>query len=154
MYANDYMKNDTNIERPAARAWQWFTCNELAYWQVAPGKTTLRSPNVTKEMFYQQCKDIFDENMPRPDVDAFNAKWGGLQQNGTKIFYTTGSQDPWTHLCITEESVPDGCYARTIVGPNNGHCRDLHGETPADSKDLKETRLAIRAAFKKWLMID
>ena len=152
MYANEYMKNDTNIEHPAARSWQWITCNELAYWQVAPGRTSLRSQAVTQDMFYQQCKDIFDENIPRPDVKAFNEKWGGLNQKGTKIYYTTGSQDPWTHLCITDENVPEGCFAHTIIGPNNGHCRDLHGPDASDSKDLKETRLAIRAAMKTWLM--
>ena len=152
MYANDYLKDDQNTEHPAARSWQWMTCNELAYWQVAPGKTTLRSPKVTQDFFYNQCKEVFDQNIPWPSVDDFNKKWGGLQQNGTKIFYTTGSQDPWTHLCITEEQIPDGCYAHTIIGPNSGHCSDLHGATSTDPIDLIKTRQAIRDAMKQWLM--
>ena len=154
MYANEYLKNDTNIEHPAARSWQWMTCNELAYWQVAPGKTTLRSPKVTQDFFYQQCRDVFDENIPYPDTNKFNTEWGGLQQTGTKIFFTTGSQDPWTHLCVTEEQVPDGCYAHTIIGPNSGHCSDLHGAQSTDSIDLIKTRQAIRDAFKHWLIED
>ena len=154
MYANEYLANDTNIEHPAARSWQWMTCNELAYWQVAPGKTTLRSPKVTQDFFYQQCKDVFSPDIPRPNVTAFNEKWGGLQQKGTKIFFTTGSQDPWTHLCVTEEEVPDGCYAHTIIGPNSGHCSDLHGAKSTDPNDLVRTRQAIRDAMKLWLMSD
>lgn len=148
-YSNAAMK-ETGTDGVGARMWLWMTCNELAYWQVAAGRMTLRSPKIDQEYFHAQCEDVFG-TMPIPDTDAFNAKYGGLAQNGTNIFYTTGSQDPWTSLCITDGEVPEGCYAHTMTGPDVAHCRDLHGDLPTDPADVRRTRRAEIDAVVKWM---
>lgn len=146
-YSTAALKSTKN---KGARSWLWQTCHELAWWQVAPGKTTLRSPKVTKEVFANQCKEVFGLEQ-EPDVDAFNAVWGGLNQNGTNIFYVTGSMDPWSGVCITDENVPAGCFAHTVTGPNIGHCVDYHYPSPTETADLQRTRKAIIDALTKWL---
>ena len=149
-YSNSRMKDTSNINS-GSRMWLWMTCNELAYWQVSPGRLGLRSPLVNQEFFSNQCKDVFGIEM-FPDTDAFNNKYHGLSQTATNVYYTTGSQDPWTPVCITDEqSLPEGSYAHTITGPEVGHCSDLHASKDTDPIDLKRTRLHIRKVISQWI---
>lgn len=139
-----------------ARSWLWMTCNELAYWQVSPGRTGLRPTQLNQKYFEDQCKYVFPDADPpvvHPDVNAFNEKYGGLnQKNVTRVVYTTGSQDPWTWTCITnDDQVGDDCYVHTIKGPEVGHCSDLHAPNEADPIDLKRTQAYIRQIVHKWM---
>ena len=151
-YADDYFKSLENTnENVGGRSWLWITCNELAYWQTSPGRLGLRSPKLTKEAFQEQCKNVFGEGIV-PNVNAFNEKYGGLKQTATRVFFTTGSQDPWTWTCVTEESgVVEGSYAHTITGPNVGHCSDYHLPKATDQIDLVRTRKNMRDVIKVWM---
>lgn len=147
-YSNAALKNETAPN--GARSWLYQTCSELSYWQTSPGAIGLRSEEVNQEFFRKQCKDVFGiEDIP--NVDLFNEKYGGLNFSGTKVFFTTGSQDPWTHLCITEDIVPEGCYAKTMIGDNVGHCRDLYAQNTNDPIDVIRTRSLIRSVMKGWM---
>jgi hypothetical protein len=65
--------------------------NEVGYWQVSPGRLSIRPRNLT-----QQCQEIFWEEPRWPDAEAFDHKYNGLRQNATRVIYSMGSQDPWT----------------------------------------------------------
>ena len=103
----------------------------------------------------KQCEDIFGEGYGNPSVEEFNKRYGGLDQNGTRVFFSTGSQDPWTWTCVTEDSgVKEGQAAHTIAGLEIGHCRDLHAPQATDPADLVRVRAYERALFNKWMAED
>lgn len=152
-YADEVMREmEGRTEGVAARSWLWMTCNELAYWQTSPGRLGLRSPKLDRAAFEEQCRNVFGIEM-KPDTAAFNAKYGGLRQTIDRVYYTTGSQDPWTWACVTEDSgVQSGSYAHTITGPNMGHCSDLHAPRDDDPIDLIRTRRHMREIIKGWMV--
>lgn len=140
-----------------ARSWLWMTCNELAYWQVSPGRTGLRPTQLNQKYFEDQCKHVFpDQPVFHPNVTEFNEKYGGLNQKSvTRVIYTTGSQDPWTWACITEsDQTGDDCWVHTIKGPEVGHCSDLHAPKADDPIDLQRTQKYIRQLIQKWMTQD
>ena len=151
-YSDDEMKKmASTTENVAPRSWLWMTCNELAYWQTSPGRLGLRSPKLDKESYQEQCRNVFGDGI-KPNPEAFNQKYGGLTQTIDRVYYTTGSQDPWTWACVTEDSgVQSGSYAHTITGPNMGHCSDLHAPSPNDPIDLVRTRKHMREVIKGWM---
>ena len=149
-YSNAALKNTTAPNGP--RSWLWQTCSELAYWQVNSGRLTLRSKHIDQQYFLNQCIDVFGSDMTIPDTNAWNNDHIPKLQNATKIYYTTGSQDPWTPTCITADDViGSDCVAHTIVGPEVGHCSDLKAPTSSDPEDLIRTRADIIAHLKLWL---
>lgn len=148
-YSDSMLTNETLPNGP--RSWLWQTCNELAYWQINSGKLSIRSEKVNQEYFHKQCTDVFG-NMSIPDTDAWNEKWISKLKETSHIYYTTGSQDPWTPTCFTEEDeIGKDCVAHTIVGQEIGHCSDLKGPKPTDSEDLIRTRGDIIAHLEQWL---
>lgn len=152
-YSSAVMKKQSGMtENVAPRSWLWMCCNELAYWQTSPGRLSIRPHNLTQQYFKDQCTDVFGEEHNTPKVNDVNTKYGGLDQKGTRTFFSTGSQDPWTWACVTEDSgVKEGQVAHTITGLEVGHCKDLHAETEDDPADVKRTRKYQRALFKKWM---
>jgi pimeloyl-ACP methyl ester carboxylesterase len=150
-YSDKEMHNTTK-DMNGARAWMWMTCNELAYWQVAPGRLSLRSPKVNQQFFQDQCKAIFDQDMPIPDTQAFNDKWIPLLKKTSRIYYLTSSQDPWTPTCFTDDdTVGPDCYVHTIIGEEAGHCSDLSSPKPTDQADLIRTRAHVKYVIQKWM---
>jgi len=148
-YSNEALSNVT--EPNGARSWLWQTCNELAYWQVGSGRLSLRSNQVTQSFFHDQCNTVFG-NMSIPDTDAWNNKWIPLLQKTTHIYYTTGSQDPWTPTCMTgDDQLGENCVAHTITGKEIGHCSDLSADKPTDTEDLVRTRENILTMIDQWL---
>ncbi|EAY10768.1 Clan SC, family S28, unassigned serine peptidase [Trichomonas vaginalis G3] len=149
-YSTAHMRNITGPNNDQ-RCWFWMTCNQLAYWQIGKGRLSLRGEKVTKEVFEDQCKDVFDQEM-HPDVDAFNAKYSGIPLNRDHIFYTTASQDPWTWTCVTEDvKVNENSVVRTYAGPELGHCSDLDGATDNDPEDLVRIREQEILTIEHWL---
>lgn len=148
------LKAASRDRNTGARSWLWMTCNEVAYWQVSPGQTGLRPTQLNQQYFRDQCQYVFpNEKDILPDVNAFNKKYGGLNQTSvTRVVYTTSSQDPWTWACITlKEQAGEDCYVHTIKGPEVGHCSDLHAPKSDDPIDLQRTQRYIRQLVKKWM---
>ena len=89
-----------------------------------------------------------------PNTTEWNEKYNPLLKTATKIYYTTGSQDPWTPTCVIPDDadkIGSDCVARTIVGPEIGHCSDLSTPTSTDPIDLIRTRADIVAHLQQWL---
>ena len=151
-YSNAALKNTAAPNGP--RSWLWQTCSELAYWQVNSGRLTLRSKHVDQDYFLKQCQDVFGETMTIPNTTKWNEDHIPLLKDASKIYYTTGSQDPWTPTCITADDadvISSDSVAHTIVGPEVGHCSDLKAPTSSDPEDLIRTRADIIARLKLWL---
>lgn len=151
-YSNAALKNVSKPNGP--RSWLWMTCNELAYWQVNSGRLTLRSSKVDQEFFHKQCQEVFSEEMPIPDTDAFNKPWAEKLKQTSHIYYSTGSQDPWTPVCYTADDadkIGPNCVAHTITGLEVGHCQDLGAPRAGEPTDLTRTREHIKAVIHKWL---
>jgi len=124
-YSTNYRREKISGPESSSRSWFWMTCNELAWWQTYSGRTSLRGPSVTVEMFEDQCKDVFDIEM-HPNVTKFYETYPDLVQKTTHVFYSTASQDPWTWACATEDDdVNKDSIARTYTGKEMGHHRDL-----------------------------
>jgi hypothetical protein len=155
-YSSDWMKDvASRPNNTGARSWQWMTCNEVAYWQVSPGRLSIRPKNLTQEWYADQCEYIFGKNYRWPNVTKFNQDYNGLKQNATRVFYTTGSQDPWTWTCVTEDSgVPPGCIAHTIMGNEIGHCTDLRSANWDSPPDLLRTKEWERKVIRQWMAED
>jgi pimeloyl-ACP methyl ester carboxylesterase len=59
-YSRTVMRNgQTQASGVGARSWQWMTCNEVAFWQVSPGRLSVRTRNLTQEWFAKQCDAFF-----------------------------------------------------------------------------------------------
>ncbi|OHS93589.1 Clan SC, family S28, unassigned serine peptidase [Tritrichomonas foetus] len=158
-YDRDRMRaQGQRVTGTGPRAWLWMTCNELAYWQVSPGRLGLRPEQLNQDYFRAQCDYVFGEEEGHiyPDVEAFNELHGGLNQTEvSRVFYTTGSQDPWTWACITtEEQAGPNCAVKTITGTEMGHCSDLHVPKADEPVDLTRTREYMRQMVLKWMAED
>ena len=150
-YSTNYRREKISGPESSSRAWFWMTCNELAWWQVYGGRTSLRGPLVTVEVFENQCKDVFDQEM-HPDVNKFYETYPDLVQNTTHVYYSTASQDPWTWACAVEDDVINSeSVARTYTGYEMGHHRDLSASRPDDSIDLIRVREDIINHLQDWL---
>jgi hypothetical protein len=142
-------------ENVYGQMWLWMTCNELGYWQTAPGRLSIRPRNLTQLWYSRQCSEVFGEEHQWPNVSAFNKEYGGLGQNTSRVYFSTESQDPWTWAAVTEESgTPVGSYAHTIVGNEMGHCRDWETPEDDDPPDVIRTHNHQRALFKQWMTLD
>ena len=133
-----------------SRCWFWMTCNQLGYWISYSGRSGLRSKNMSPDFYDAQCKETFNMDFHR-DIPAFNKKYDILH-NVSHVAFITGSQDPWTWACVTEDMRPDGDnYVHTIIGQEVGHHKEFDAPTETDPPDLKRTRQHIIENIARWL---
>lgn len=131
----------------------WMRCNQFRLYQTYPNSVGVRSARMTKEFFDERCADEFPE-AEFEDVEAFNARHGGLLPKGTRIIYTTTTTDPWKWAGVSEATgVPKGCVCRTIIGGSVGAGAVLRTPTPEDPVDLVHARTEIIRQLKEWLKI-
>ena len=148
-YDTNSLKDSTR--QNGARIWTFLTCTQFGWWQVGTDRTSIRPPSVDKQYYQKQCHDIF-ENIEDLDVSKFNNKWGGLHQNTSHTYFVTSAQDPWTWACVTEDVLEaNNSVAHTIVGPEMGHCSDLHQYSHSNPPDLSRTQENIKKTLAKWL---
>lgn len=124
-YDREHLKKTTSSgEDSADRLWWFQVCSEVAYFQVAPAKDSIRSSKIDTKYHLDLCKNIFGEGV-YPTVDATNLYYGGRKIAGSKIIFTNGSQDPWRRASkqTTSPSMP----SYIISCHNCGHGTDLRG---------------------------
>ncbi|KFK40185.1 hypothetical protein AALP_AA3G341500, partial [Arabis alpina] len=123
-YNRKHMRNTVVTADSAYRLWWFQVCTELAYFQVAPAKDSVRSQQINTEFHLDLCKSIFGEGI-YPKVNATNMYYGGDKIAATKIIFTNGLQDPWRHASKQTSSPELPSY---IMNCNNcGHGADLRG---------------------------
>ena len=135
------------------RQWFYQSCREYGYWQNAHSNPELstRSSRINSAYHKNLCLRLFGIT-DDVQVEATNKIfYEPLLKGETKnIFYTNGSNDPWSVLSITEvpESNPD---LSTYVIKEASHCDDLGRPTLMDSTDLKLSRSMFQKLVYEWL---
>ncbi|KAF0686724.1 Aste57867_21472 [Aphanomyces stellatus] len=141
----------TNVERwPEGRSWRWQKCSQLAYFQVAPHKDSLRSAIVNLDYHERQCQAIFGNAVdPSAGVAANIQRYGGDQPHGHNVFYANGGDDPWQRASVTTTLSEDQPFYLAKCD-FCGHCGDL-GDKPNDPAPLHYQKELIRESISKWL---
>ncbi|KAL9245658.1 hypothetical protein vseg_019283 [Gypsophila vaccaria] len=123
-YSQEHLKNTTVGDDSEDRLWWFQVCSEVAYFQVAPAKDSIRSSKVDTRYHLDLCKNVFGDGV-YPEVDATNLYYGGLQIAGSKIVFANGSQDPWRHA--SKQISSTGMPSYLITCHNCGHGTDMRG---------------------------
>ena len=149
--------NDTSISPELAqRQWYWQSCLQWGFFQVAPNASLpgqpapLRSARIDLAYHLDLCRQAFSGWDMRPATEATNARYGGLDVVGSRVYFASGSLDPWKALSLTTDR---SCCASLVTRTINGtsHCGDLYGASPADPPDLTAARIDIRAHVARWV---
>lgn len=135
------------------RSWMYQSCTEFGYYQVAysnPAEAS-RSSSITLQYHNNVCKRLFGlmtpVNVNQTNRTFYNNLFGAGVKN---IFFTNGSNDPWSNLSITEknpnaESNP-GLKFFTISG--SAHCDDLGSRV---STALTQARSEFDLLVGQWI---
>lgn len=123
-YDQEHLKKTKAGVESGDRQWWYQVCTELAYFQVAPEKNSIRSHLVDSKYHLDLCSNVFKSGT-FPDVNITNMYYGGAGIAGSKIFFTNGSQDPWRHA--SKQISSHGEPSWLITCHNCGHGSDLRG---------------------------
>jgi pimeloyl-ACP methyl ester carboxylesterase len=135
------------------RSWMYQSCTEFGFYQIAyhvPAQSS-RSSQLTLEYHNNVCKRLFGLTTP-VNTDRTNSKYyNQLFNAGTKnIYFTNGSNDPWSNLSITENtsgtSSNPALKVFTIAGA--AHCDDLGSRF---STALGQARDQFDSLVQQWL---
>eukprot|EP00049_Salpingoeca_infusionum_P013678 m.255697 g.255697 ORF g.255697 m.255697 type:complete len:464 (+) comp15505_c0_seq1:653-2044(+) len=148
-YDSTCVKSDAKRWQPTARSWWWQKCYELAYWQVAPATQSLRMDLLTYEYHKQRCEFMFAPGI-YPDTAATNNYYGGAQPNGSKIFFSDFSDDPWLQASVRKTLSPSMPYS-LVQCDGCGHCMDLHYPSATDPSPLSASRKSFEQYLSQWL---
>lgn len=137
------------------RQWFYQTCTEYGYWQTAnadPAKS-IRSSLINLNYYHEGCKRLFGREMDAK-VDAMNGNYYSqlLNEQVSNIFFTNGSDDPWSNLSLATENgntANKNLAYFTIQG--SAHCADLHTPNSIDSDSLKESRVRLDELIAQWI---
>lgn len=137
------------------RSWRWQKCYELAYFQTRPKGSplhSLRSQVLTQDYMLQQCQNIFGEgNIPSlPSTEEINARYGGANPQGSRIFYSDFSDDPWKSASVLSSPSEDQPYFLTTCD-GCGHCQDFATPSENDPDALKACRQTFESYLDEWL---
>lgn len=156
-YSSDIMADPKVDPLQGGRQWWWMTCTELAYFQIAPERDSIRSSKVTLEWHRQNCIKLFGEEVVSrtfpPDVEHTNAIYGGLDIHATNIYFTNGVEDPWQWASIRKTNRP-GLDADVIDCEQCAHCQDLHTPSPDDAPALVHAREKFIRLLSSWLEME
>jgi hypothetical protein len=73
-------------------------------------------------------------------LDAYG---NGNQMDGTNIFFTNGSEDPWKWVTQLENRPEINQLSRVSDCTGCAHCADLYTPAASDPQNLKETRQMV-----------
>lgn len=138
------------------RQWLYQSCREYGYWQNAnhDSSNQTRSANINLAYHQQICKRLFNIDVP-VDADSMNQRYylRLLDSSTSNIFFTNGSQDPWSVLSLTKNNGnAHNPYLNYMLIENAAHCDDLR-ERSDESSHIKRAKEKTSALIKQWLNI-
>eukprot|EP00898_Chlorokybus_atmophyticus_P003877 jgi/Chlat1/4490/Chrsp29S04427 len=159
-YDTNCLMTDRKRWQPSARSWRWQKCSQLAYFQTAPKRNSVRSNVVDLVYHFKQCTDIFGKDAT-PNTRQTNqacthgskhsaSEYGGATPNGTNIFFTDFSDDPWQWASVTKSPGAHEPYC-FVECDNCGHCMDLHAPQLQDPPQLTHCRQQFETHLARWL---
>lgn len=137
------------------RQWFYQSCTEYGYWQNAspdPLQST-RSSLINLDYHHQICQRLFGLNEPANTEALNNTFYFPLMDElVSNIYFTNGSNDPWSTLSLTEKN---GNATNTKLTyhliEGAAHCEDLHRPTDWDSESLVMARKTMDSLLEQWL---
>eukprot|EP00605_Chrysophyceae_sp_TOSAG23-4_P001196 GSChrysophyteH1.ASY1.ANO1.1305.1 assembled CDS len=134
-----------------SRSWRWQTCYQVAWFNTAPARGSIRSERVNLEYHLAQCEEIFGIKNMRPAVDPLLKMFGGdMPYPVHKVFYSDFSDDPWRTASV--QYPPAVCQPYAIAYCDDcGHCADFHSPTDTDAPQLTAVREEFAGFLAKWL---
>lgn len=139
---------------PNMRQYLYQCCTEGGYWQNAnadPKKSSRShlidmaySRNICDRLFHIEAKsaDHVNENFYQP---LFN-------YSVSNIFFTNGSNDPWSLLSLSEgNGNATNPHLSYYMIEGAAHAEDLQTATDQDSEALKTARQKLAALITEWL---
>lgn len=116
------------ISGAGSRAWLYQSCTEYGYWQIADRVSSSRSNRITQSYHDEVCARLFGILTPVDTARTNRTYFDPLFSRATThIFFTNGSDDPWSTLSILEGSSDatrnPNLDLMTILGA--AHCDDL-----------------------------
>lgn len=139
------------------RQWYYQSCTEYGYWQNAhhDARKSTRSSLVNADYFRNVCHRLFGIDTPANTKLINDQYYWPLQNNqGSEIYFTNGSTDPWSRLSMTVENGNDNnrlVYYTTIAGA--AHCDDLRSPKTTDSDALRDARSRLSRLIGRWLTV-
>ena len=135
------------------RSWMYQSCTQFGYYQIANPDTpnSARSVKITQAYHDEVCERLFGLQTP-VNTEKTNQDWfNQLFLSGvSNIFFTNGSDDPWSNLSILvgspESKKNPSLEYFTIEG--EAHCSDL---TRRKSESVKSAQAQFSALNDVWL---
>ena len=133
-----------------ARSWRWQTCYQVAWFNTAPVRGSIRSQRVNLDYHLDQCEKIFGYRM-MPAIEPLIKKYGGDMPNPVhNVFYSDFGDDPWRMASVQYPPAVDQPYAIAQCD-DCGHCADFHAPAPTDPSQLTAVRNEFSLFVNKWL---
>ena len=138
------------------RAWLYQSCTEFGFYQTAyhDAQVSVRSAKITKSYHDEACRRLFGEQMVPVNDGATNDFFYAplLRPEVSHIFFTNGSEDPWSNLSITLERGNGqsniNIELRTLAGA--AHCDDL---ASSGSQSVASAQARFRELAALWLHV-
>lgn len=135
------------------RSWMYQSCTEFGFYQIAyhDPKMSSRSAQITEEYHNEACRRLFGLKVPvNTRVTNQNFYERLFDRSTTNIFYTNGSNDPWSNLSITDKTIGTDANPamKFFVIAGAAHCDDLGRRFSAS---LSQARDQFKALVSEWL---
>lgn len=137
------------------RQWYYQSCTEYGYWQNAnqdPALST-RSALINLDYHRKACERLYGLHQPADTASLNNTLYYPLMDElVSNIYFTNGSNDPWSTLSLTEDN-GNAINAKLTYHMIEGaaHCDDLHTPTAGDSESLIKSREIMDSLLTEWL---
>ena len=156
-YHAPFLQNTTIDTSKAMRQWTYQYCTEFGFFGEPNLKRPMRSQSLGPSFWLDWCKRVFTANLPAPDVDTINEKFGGLNIKGKNIYFFTASEDPWQYVGMRKIHNPQtqsGMKTWYIDCTDCAHCIDLNPPSDSDAEILKNGRADAYSTITYWLAQD
>ncbi len=133
-----------------ARSWRWQTCYQVAWFNTAPVRGSIRSQRVNLQYHLDQCAKIFGYKM-QPDIQPLLKRFGGdMPYPVHNVFYSDFGDDPWRTASVQYPPAVDQPYMIAQCD-DCGHCADFHAPSPTDPPQLTAVRNGFAKYLAEWL---
>jgi pimeloyl-ACP methyl ester carboxylesterase len=138
------------------RQWSYLTCTEFGFFSTSykDPKLSAQSSLLNLDYNHHVCERLFGIT-PKDDLSATNALFYQplLSTAASQIFFTNGTQDPWSSLSITHERGNDTNPLNSIFAIEGGsHCTDLGQAFPDTTPGSSSLAVSeFSDLITKWL---
>lgn len=139
-----------------SRQWSYQVCTEFGMWD-APSSTAANAtvPSIINNDYYTaSCQGPF--GIPANDhVEQFyNGMNEKIFHGEGKIFFSNGSEDPWSRAGITAAEAASNAKLVSVVIDGGSHCSDMGCQVQSDGSPIARARDLFNEKLASWLHDD